>query len=235
MDSSLSALLERLRGPTPGSTLSSVGLKMYNDISGAANSNTNATPRESHSTVQSSTPDRVPDVQAVGPALKRSHPTVEPSTLGDIPETVPIDPALEGSQSTGQPSKPGNHQRYESSANQIDNANAQTQAAGNWMSRPPPGSTTPIQVPPRKRGRPRGSRVPRQRDVREGNWLDESTAAKEYDTNTSVSKIKRQTANFSCIKTERCPGKKLEAKETNPTAKTTGCRWDPSSRFPVAI
>jgi hypothetical protein len=65
--------------------------------------------------------------------------------------------------------------------------------------------------------------------------LDEPTVAKEYDTNTCASKIKRQTANFSCIKTERCPGKKLAAKETNPTAKTTGCRWDPPSQFPVAI
>ncbi|KAH8670735.1 hypothetical protein BGZ61DRAFT_483079 [Ilyonectria robusta] len=106
MDSSLSALLERLRGRTPGSTLSSLGLKTYNDIFSAANSNTNATPRESHSTVQPSIIDRVPDVRPVGLALRRSHSTVQPSTLGYIPETVPIDPALGASQSTGQSSKP---------------------------------------------------------------------------------------------------------------------------------
>ena len=126
MDSSLSALLERLRGRTPGSTLSSLGLKMYNDISGAGNSNTNAAPRESRSTVQPSICGRVSDVQPVGLALRKSHSTVQPSTPGDIPETIPIDPAPEGSQSTGQSSKPGNHQQYRSSVNQIDNANAQT-------------------------------------------------------------------------------------------------------------
>ncbi|KAH7111726.1 hypothetical protein B0J13DRAFT_659695 [Dactylonectria estremocensis] len=188
MDLSLSALLERLRGRTPGSTLSSLGLKTYNDIFGAGNSNTNATPRESHSTVQPGTPGRIPGVQPVGPALRRSLPTVQPSTLGDIPEPVPIDAALEGPQSTGQPSKPGNHQQYQSSVNQTDNANAQTQAAGNWMSRPPPGSTTPTQVPPRKRGRPRGSRAPRRRDVREGNRVQEhQPSAYQVDTlNTQV-------------------------------------------------
>ncbi|KAH6954085.1 hypothetical protein BKA56DRAFT_625295 [Ilyonectria sp. MPI-CAGE-AT-0026] len=170
-----------------GSTLSSLGLKMYNDIFGAANSNTNATPRESHSTVQPSISDRVPDVQPVGLGLRRSLSTVQPSTPGDIPETVPIDPALEGSQSTGQSSEPGNRRQYQSSVNQIDNANAQTQAAGNWMSRPPPGSTTPIQAPPRKRGRPRGSRVPRQR-VGEGNRVQEhQPSAYQADTiNTQV-------------------------------------------------
>ncbi|KAH6961834.1 hypothetical protein BKA56DRAFT_623806 [Ilyonectria sp. MPI-CAGE-AT-0026] len=124
MDSSLSALLERLRGRTLDSTLSSVGLKTYNDIFGAGNSNTNATPRESHSTVQPSTPDRVPDVQAVGPALKRSHPTVQLSTVGDIPETVPIDPVLEGSQSTGQPSKPGGRKLDESTTTREHDADA---------------------------------------------------------------------------------------------------------------
>ncbi|KAH8661743.1 hypothetical protein BGZ61DRAFT_485276 [Ilyonectria robusta] len=171
-----------------GSTLSSLGLKMYNDIFGAANSNTNATPRESHSTVQPSISDSVPDVQPVGVGLRRSHSTVQPSTPGDIPETVPLVPALEGSQSTGQSSKPGNHQEYRSSVNQIDNANAQTQAAGNWMSRPPPGSTTPTQVPPRKRGRPRGSRVPRRRDVGEGNRVQEhQPSAYQADTiNTQI-------------------------------------------------
>ncbi|KAH6954077.1 hypothetical protein BKA56DRAFT_625289 [Ilyonectria sp. MPI-CAGE-AT-0026] len=107
MDSSLSTLLERLRGRTPGSTVSSLGLKTYNDIFGAANWNTNAAPRESHSTVQPSISDGVPDVQPVGLALWKSHSTVQPSTPGDIPETVPIDPALEGSQSTGQSRKPG--------------------------------------------------------------------------------------------------------------------------------
>ncbi|KAH8651978.1 hypothetical protein BGZ61DRAFT_487534 [Ilyonectria robusta] len=132
--------------------------------------------------------DRVPDVQPVGLALRKSHSTVQPTTPGDIPETVPIDPALDGSPSTGQSSKPGNHQQYRSSVNQIDNANAQTQAAGNWMSRPPPGSTTPTQVPPRKRGRPRGSRAPRRRDVREGNRVQEhQPSAYQADTiNTQI-------------------------------------------------
>jgi hypothetical protein len=65
--------------------------------------------------------------------------------------------------------------------------------------------------------------------------LDEPTVAKEYGNKTGASKIKRQPANFSCIKTERCPGKKLAAKETNPTAKTIGCRWDSPSQFPAAI
>ncbi|KAH8761574.1 hypothetical protein F5883DRAFT_125621 [Diaporthe sp. PMI_573] len=188
MDSSLSALLERLRGRTPGSTL---GLDDRLDLvptDDPQNSTTNATPRESHSTVQPSISDRVPDVQPVGLALRKSHSSVQPSTPGDIPETVPIDPALDGSQSTGQSSKPGNHQQYQSSVNQIDNANAQIQAAGNWMSRPPPGSTTPTQVPPRKRGRPRGSRVPRRRDVREGNRVQEhQPSAYQVDTvNTQI-------------------------------------------------
>ncbi|KAH7110404.1 hypothetical protein B0J13DRAFT_534548 [Dactylonectria estremocensis] len=220
MDSSSSALLERLRGRTPGSTVSSLGLKTYNDIFGAANWNTNATPRESHSTVQPSISDRVPDVQPVGLALRRSHSTVQPSASGVIPETVPIDPALEGSQSTSQSSKPGNHQQYRSSVNQSDNANAQTQAAGNWMSRPPPGSTTPIQVPPRKRGRLRGSRVPRRRDVRQGNRVQEhQLSAYQADTiNTQIQGPESWMSRPS-PRNGKMPGKETGGKGYKPNSK----------------
>lgn len=190
MDSSLSVLVETLRGEVPGGTVSSLGLTTYNDILRAANRNTNAAPRESHAIVQPSIPDHHPDVQPMGLAL-----TVQSSTPGDIPESVPIEPALDGSQLTGQLSKPGNHQQYRSSVNQIGNANGQLQAAGNWISRPPPGSTVPIQVPPRRRrgpkswmsrplprstairqapprsrDNPRISRVSRWKDARERNW-----------------------------------------------------------------
>ncbi|KAH7140481.1 hypothetical protein B0J13DRAFT_527214 [Dactylonectria estremocensis] len=158
MDSSLSALLERLRGQTPGSTVSSLGLKTYNDIFGAANWNTNAEPRESHSTVQPSISDHDPDVQPT------DHNQLANQANQESP-TIPI------------------------SVNQIDNANAQTQAAGNWMSRPPPGSTTPTQVPPRKRGRPRGSRVPRRRDVREGNRVQEHQPS-AYQADTIILKYR---------------------------------------------
>ncbi|KAF4469092.1 arrestin domain-containing [Fusarium albosuccineum] len=177
MDSSLPALLERLRGRTPGSTLSSLGLKMYNDISGAGNSNTNATPGESRSTVEPSISDHVPNVRPVGLASRRSHPTVQPSTLGGILES--IDPASEASQSAGQSSKPGNNQQQQPSVNEIDNANAQTQVPGNRMSRLHPGSTTPIQTLPRSRGKPRSSRASRRKDARERNWRQRRQAQQQ--------------------------------------------------------
>ncbi|KAH7115380.1 hypothetical protein B0J13DRAFT_533441 [Dactylonectria estremocensis] len=221
MDSSLSALLERLRSRTPGSTLSSLGLKTYNDIFSAANSNTNATPREAHPTAQPSICDRVSEVQPVGLALRKSHSTVQPSIAGDIPEIVPIGSALGASQSTGQSSKPGNHQEYQSSVNQIDNANAQTQAAGNWMSRPPPGSTTPIQARPRKRGRPRGSRVPRRRDVREGNRMQEHQPSAYQADTINTQRLQDQEANRELLVHQygKMPGKETGGKGDKPNIK----------------
>ncbi|KAH6961864.1 hypothetical protein BKA56DRAFT_623833 [Ilyonectria sp. MPI-CAGE-AT-0026] len=68
MDLSLSALFERLSGRTPGSTLSHLGLRTYNDVFNAANSNASPIPTASHATIQAGTSGHVPETQHTDPA-----------------------------------------------------------------------------------------------------------------------------------------------------------------------
>ncbi|KAH7115792.1 hypothetical protein B0J13DRAFT_653767 [Dactylonectria estremocensis] len=167
MDLSLSALFERLSGRTPGSTLSHLGLRTYNDVFNAANSNANPIPTASHATLQQNISNHILEVQPIGQPISHLgsrmddnvsnaeksntsvvsmalHSTIQGGTSGHIPETQHTDPAY--------------------------TMNTQIEAAESWISRPPPRSTTPAKLPSRLRGAPRKSRALRRRDARERKW-----------------------------------------------------------------